>query len=147
MDKTIFHDRRLTTWDINYSILISSLIESHNFIVCNYLIIYLNLGLLAMNYGLLKMPKMPELKASSVKDFVEHDIDINLVKYKDKEREQSRQKKLKIFSETGQWPGLKKKPLKAKESVPWSKCKDQKVKRKTFGKYTYSCFSYFKKYF
>ena len=91
----------------------------------------LNLGLLAMSYGLLKMPKMPELNNVDVSDFVPCDVDLNSVKYKDKEREQSRQKKLQIFSETGQWPGMKKKPLKSKESVPWSKCKDQKLKRKT----------------
>ena len=88
----------------------------------------LNFGAVATSYGLLKMLKMPELKGITVKDFEPAEIDVNDVRYKDKNLEKNRQKKLKDFQITGQWPGMKK-PLKTK-SEPWSKQKDMAHKKK-----------------
>uniref|UniRef100_A0A6A7FUY0 ATP-dependent RNA helicase n=1 Tax=Hirondellea gigas TaxID=1518452 RepID=A0A6A7FUY0_9CRUS len=91
----------------------------------------LNLGLLAMSYGLLRMPKMPELKQLPADDFVPYtDVDLNKISYKDKQKEVSRQKKLAIFQQTGKWPGMKE-PKKKQETVPWSQKKDRKEKKKS----------------
>lgn len=57
-------------------------------------------------------------------------FDFNNIKYKNKEKEESRQGKLAEFRETGKWPGLKTKQV---ESVAWSKKlekKERKEKRK-----------------
>ena len=42
----------------------------------------LNMGQLAMCFGLLKMPKMPELKGKEVSDFIEDPIDTKTIAYK-----------------------------------------------------------------
>ena len=86
----------------------------------------LDLGGAASSYGLLKMPKMPELRGIKISNFTEVKMDLNSVSYKDKLREKERQDKLKIYKETGEWPGLKKK----KETVSWSKNKDVLNKRR-----------------
>lgn len=54
----------------------------------------LQLGHLAMSLGLLRMPRMPEIKKapSSLQHFVESSVDPDSVKYKDKAREKNRQK-------------------------------------------------------
>ncbi|XP_073999366.1 ATP-dependent RNA helicase DDX55 [Rhodnius prolixus] len=72
---------------------------------------------LAKSYGLLRLPKMPELKGKSL-EFDSLAIDINSIQYKDKQKEASRISKLKIFRETGVWPGMKMK--KKRQTVPWS---------------------------
>lgn len=88
----------------------------------------LDFGGVAMSYGLLKMPRMPELKGVAVKNFEAIELDINSVKYKDKELEKNRQKKLKDFQETGKWPGLKQAPKP--KSQPWSEQKDKALRKK-----------------
>jgi len=90
----------------------------------------LNLGLLGMCYGLLDLPKMPEMKKFSTDDFVPADFDKNSITYKNKEREISRQKKLEIYNETGKWPTSKKDGDKPKQTVAWSKNKEIKAKKK-----------------
>lgn len=90
----------------------------------------LNMGLLAMGFGLVKLPKMPELKKLSTDDFVPFEFELNEVRYKDKQKEKSRQNKLVVFNETGKWPAGKKTEIRKKETVPWSKQKDQKLKKK-----------------
>uniref|UniRef100_A0A0V0GAM7 ATP-dependent RNA helicase n=1 Tax=Triatoma dimidiata TaxID=72491 RepID=A0A0V0GAM7_TRIDM len=77
----------------------------------------INFASLAKSYGLLRLPKMPELKGKSL-EFDTLDIDINSIQYKDRQKEASRINKLKIFRETGVWPGMKMK--KKKQTVPWS---------------------------
>jgi ATP-dependent RNA helicase DDX55/SPB4 len=42
----------------------------------------LNLGQLATGFGLLKMPRMPELKGKEITNFVEEAIDTNKITYK-----------------------------------------------------------------
>ena len=87
----------------------------------------LDFGALAQGFGLLKLPKMPELKGKEV-NFEEVSIDINSLEYKDKAREDSRLNKLKQYRETGVWPGMKAK--KQKPTTPWSQSKeDLQLKR------------------
>ncbi|XP_068226782.1 ATP-dependent RNA helicase DDX55 [Palaemon carinicauda] len=88
----------------------------------------LDFGGIAMSYGLLKMPKMPELKGVTLKNFEAMEIDLNSVRYKDKELEKNRQSKLKEFRETGKWPGLKQAPKT--QTTPWSEQKDKALKKK-----------------
>lgn len=63
----------------------------------------LPLGSMASTYGLLQLPKMPELKNQDLSDFTAVDFDTNTVPYKDKQREAIRQKKLEIYRETGKF--------------------------------------------
>jgi len=86
----------------------------------------LDLGGAASSYGLLKMPRMPELKGIKITNFTEVRMDMNSVAYKDKVREKERQEKLAVYKETGEWPGLKRK----KDSVSWSKNKEVLDKRR-----------------
>ncbi|KAK4303572.1 hypothetical protein Pmani_024430 [Petrolisthes manimaculis] len=87
----------------------------------------LNFGKQAVSFGLLKLPKMPELKGVKVTDFVPVKMDFNTIAYKDKQKEASRQKKLSAYRETGEWPGLKPHIPKTES---WSKNKERKDKRK-----------------
>lgn len=97
----------------------------------------LHLGSMAATYGLLQLPKMPELKNKDVSDFpLLPAFDINTVPYIDKQKEIVRLEKLKLYKETGLWPGLKPK-LHQKPTQSWSKTiqlkadkKQRKMKRK-----------------
>lgn len=88
----------------------------------------LELGKLATGFGLLKLPIMPELKDKRV-DFEPVDVDVDKLYYKDKNREKQRKRKLLESSETGSDPTSSKKKKFRKETVPWSKNKERKVKR------------------
>ena len=46
--------------------------------------------------------------------------------FRDKQKESSRQKKLLIYRETGNWPGMKPKPVQSKA---WSEKQDAKAKK------------------
>ncbi|KAL1501771.1 hypothetical protein ABEB36_007036 [Hypothenemus hampei] len=62
----------------------------------------LPLGALGATYGLLQMPKMPELKNRDVTDFPAlPTLDLNSIPYKDKNREAIRLKKLEEYKKTG----------------------------------------------
>lgn len=87
----------------------------------------LNFGRIATSFGLLKMPKMPELKAMNITDFDPFKMDYNTVAYKDKQKEKSRQQKLSSYKETGQWPGVKQ---HMRKTEAWSKQKEKKGKKK-----------------
>ncbi|KAB0791498.1 hypothetical protein PPYR_03298 [Photinus pyralis] len=81
---------------------------------------------MAASYGLLQLPKMPELKNRDLSEFpAMPDFDINKLAYRNKTREEQRKLKLDIYKETGKWPG-KRKPIRAKQSEAWSKAKEQK---------------------
>ena len=73
--------------------------------------------------GLLKMPKMPELKGRKITGFVAPSgtspEDLNSIKYTNKAKETSRQEKLQAFQQTGNWPGAAVKK-KQPEAVAWS---------------------------
>ena len=87
----------------------------------------LDLGKVAMSFGLLKMPRMPELKGQDISSFLQDDVDINTISYKDKQREASRLEKLKVFKASGVWPS--KKTRKMKNTEPWSEAKKIKAER------------------
>ena len=50
----------------------------------------LDMAGLAESFGLLKLPRMPELKETATGTFVETDVDIREIPYKDKAREKQR---------------------------------------------------------
>ena len=81
---------------------------------------------LADGFGLLHLPKMPELKGLNVEDFLSSEIDTDSIRYKDKVREKQRQVKLeKKKSET--------KKTFPKHTKSWSKEKlknEKKFERK-----------------
>lgn len=89
----------------------------------------LPLAEMAVSYGLLQLPKMPELRHVDVSTFPTIDnLDLNAIPYKEKQREKMRLQKLRVFKTTGVWPGLKHGPKKQTES--WSKVKLQKEEKK-----------------
>ncbi|XP_046415335.1 probable ATP-dependent RNA helicase DDX55 homolog [Neodiprion fabricii] len=88
----------------------------------------LNLGKVAMGFGLLKMPRMPELKKQDTSLFQDPAVDVNSIAYKDKQRESKRLEKLKVFRQTGIWPTKNKRP--AKQTEPWSETKKKKLDTK-----------------
>lgn len=92
----------------------------------------LALGKVATSYGILTLPKMPEIKESHKQEFCPPPktlkIDVNKIKYKDKQREQARQKKFEIYKETGEWPGQKQHIVK-KKTIPWELAKQKKADR------------------
>ena len=71
---------------------------------------------------------MPELKDKS-EDFEPVDVDVDKLYYKDKNREKQRKRMLQESSENGFYPTDSKKKKFRKETVPWSKNKERKVKR------------------
>jgi hypothetical protein len=84
----------------------------------------------AHTYGLLQLPKMPELKTVDSSSFDNtDDVDLSTIPYKDKKREAVRQEKLKIYKDTGSWPGRKDKTVK-KATEPWSLAKQKKLNKK-----------------
>ncbi|XP_033211829.1 probable ATP-dependent RNA helicase DDX55 homolog [Belonocnema kinseyi] len=87
----------------------------------------LDLGKVAMSFGLLKMPRMPELKDQDISSFRQDDVNINTITYKDKQKEASRLEKLKVFKATGVWPSKKNRKMKNTES--WSEVKKMKLER------------------
>lgn len=106
-----------------------SYIQAYNKHECN-LILRLNdidLGKLAMGFGLLRMPKMPELKGKNVSSFIDLGIDLNAISYVNKQREQNRIEKLAKYRNTGIWPNNHKQ--KQKQTEAWSETKKRKLER------------------
>ncbi|CAB0000671.1 unnamed protein product [Nesidiocoris tenuis] len=101
---------------------------------CHYILRVKDLDFagLAKSFGLLRLPKMPELKNLQL-DFQQVEMDFNNIAYKDKQKEAIRKMKLDEFKETGVWPGLKG-PKRPKQTVPWAESKkardEKKAKRK-----------------
>lgn len=106
-----------------------SYIQAYNKHECNLILRLkdIDLGKLAMGFGLLKMLRMPELKGKDTTNFEEEDIDINLLAYSDKQKEKSRLEKLKVFQNTGVWPKTQKR--KCKQTKPWSETKKRKIEK------------------
>lgn len=106
-----------------------SYIQAYNKHECNLILRLkdMNLGKVAMGFGLLKMPKMPELKGKDVSFFVGPEIDVNEIPYANKQRELHRIKKLIKYQNTGVWPGKCKRKQKQTES--WSESKKKHHER------------------
>ncbi|XP_022165066.1 probable ATP-dependent RNA helicase DDX55 homolog [Myzus persicae] len=90
----------------------------------------LEFGKLATGFGLLRLPKMPELKNKDTSDFIPVDMDFNSIKYQNNEREESRQKKLQNYMETGIWLGQMKHKKGLKQTVAWADAKQKKLERR-----------------
>jgi len=103
-------------------------IQSYSKHECQYVLRlkHLPMGKLATYFGLLRLPKMPELKKIKIEGFQSVKVDFNSIKYKNKEKEESRQGKLAEYKQTGIWPGLKSKPA---EKIAWSKKVEQKQRK------------------
>lgn len=74
---------------------------------------------------------MPELKDKTV-DFEPVEVDVDKLYYKDKNREKQRKRKLQEQQDSNQNNSNQTNPKKkkfGKDSVPWSKNKERKVKR------------------
>lgn len=97
----------------------------------------LNLGKIASSYGLLRMPLMPELKQKTADtvsvDFIapKMKFDLNKIRYKNRQQEEARQKKLSIYEETGHWPKGKNEKKFKKSTVAWSLAKERRLEQKT----------------
>lgn len=62
----------------------------------------LPLAAMALTYGLLQLPKMPELKNRDISDFREvENFDFNSVAYKDAKKEKVRLEKLEEYKNSG----------------------------------------------
>ncbi|XP_011307517.1 probable ATP-dependent RNA helicase DDX55 homolog [Fopius arisanus] len=106
-----------------------SYIQSYNKHECNLILRLkdLDFGGIAMSFGLLQMPKMPELRGRDLSVFCEANVDVNKIAYRDKQREVKRLEKLSIYHDTGIWPSKDKR--RAKQSEPWSEAKKKKMER------------------
>lgn len=106
-----------------------SFVQSYRKHECNRIFRFkdLDLGRLATGFGLLHLPKMPELKDKDLSNFEPVVMDYSTISFKDKVRERQRQMKLEQFATTGVTPG--KKQYKPK-TVAWSKSKEKKAKKK-----------------
>ncbi|XP_017756350.1 PREDICTED: probable ATP-dependent RNA helicase DDX55 homolog [Eufriesea mexicana] len=106
-----------------------SYIQAYNKHECNLILRLkdIDLGKLALSFGLLRIPRMPELKGRDTSLFQEEDIDINIITYSDKQKEKCRLEKLKIFQNTGIWPKVQKR--KRKQTEPWSEAKKKKLEK------------------
>lgn len=88
-------------------------------------------GRIATCYGLLQLPKMPEIQKFGSDGFTPMpDLDLNIIPYKDKQREEIRQNKLQIYNNTGKWPGKKQNVRVKKQTEAWSKTKEVKDEKK-----------------
>ena len=84
----------------------------------------LDIAMLANGFGLLHLPKMPELKGKVIDGFHKADVDVNQIPYLDKKREKQRQLNLKEGKQ------LKKKSSSDTfKNKSWSKEKEKKTKR------------------
>ncbi|XP_078048921.1 putative ATP-dependent RNA helicase DDX55 homolog isoform X2 [Augochlora pura] len=106
-----------------------SYIQAYNKHECNLILRLkdIDLGKLAMSFGLLRMPRMPELKGRDTTSFKQENIDINSIPYLNKQKEHNRLEKLKIFQTSGQWPTVCKR--KCKQTEPWSETKKRKLEK------------------
>lgn len=88
----------------------------------------IDLGKLAMGFGLLRMPKMPELKGKNVSSsFVGPEIDVNTIPYAHEQRELRRIKRLSEYRNTGVWTTNH--ICKQKRTESWSESKKRKLER------------------
>lgn len=95
---------------------------------------HINLGKLATGFGLVHMPRMPELRGVDVSDdFTPHSIDADEIPYKDKNREKQRCLKLKnkkvMDAEKLLAEGNAPKKARKDTNVAWSNKLDKKAKR------------------
>jgi len=105
-----------------------SFIQSYSKHECSHLfrIKELDLASIALGFGLLHLPKMPEIRKIKNIQFQNYDVDCSKIAFKDKARETLRQKRIQ---ENGGEARKSKKPVRVK-SVAWSDKVEVKLKRK-----------------
>ncbi|XP_046329465.2 ATP-dependent RNA helicase DDX55-like [Haliotis rufescens] len=86
----------------------------------------IDFGKLATGFGLLKIPKMPELKGKVVPNFLPVEINVDDIPFRDKHREKQRQVRI----ESGELLQRHKKMKRPPKSVPWSRQKEKVEKKK-----------------
>jgi len=108
-----------------------SYVQAYNKHECNLILQLkdIDLGKLAMGFGLLRMPKMPELKGKNLSSFVSPEIDVNTISYVHKQRELCRIKKLNEYQSTGVWTNNQKR-CKQNRVESWSETKRRKFERR-----------------
>ncbi|CAO1404719.1 unnamed protein product [Diamesa serratosioi] len=89
----------------------------------------LDLGKMATGYGLLRLPKMPEMKEVFKSTFQgpKLRVDVNKLEYKNKQKQEAHEKKVEVYHETGEWPGKK---ISKKSTVPWEEATKKREDRK-----------------
>lgn len=89
----------------------------------------LDLGNVATGYGLLRLPKMPEMKEKFKETFIgpSNTVNVNQLEYKNKHKQQAYEKKQEVYRETGEWPGKK---THKKATEPWTEAKMKREVRK-----------------
>ncbi|EDW80818.1 uncharacterized protein Dwil_GK11359 [Drosophila willistoni] len=90
----------------------------------------LDLGKMATTYGLIQLPRMPELKNYKGDGYIppKCEVDPNKLSYKNSQKEQVRQQKLQEYEQTGSWPGQK---LHKKRTESWDQTKKAKLDAKS----------------
>lgn len=90
----------------------------------------LDLGKMATAYGLLQLPRMPELKNYQGGGYVApaFEVDLSKLTYKNAQKEQVRQKKMETYEQTGSWPGQKQ---HKKRVESWDQTKKAKLDAKS----------------
>eukprot|EP00117_Sycon_ciliatum_P034193 scpid55876/ scgid26151/ ATP-dependent RNA helicase DDX55; DEAD box protein 55 len=90
----------------------------------------LDIGALATSFGLLRLPRMPELRGKTVTGFVQADVDIDSIRYANSVMEEARQRKLERAREAAAAaaPGGKRKRSSSQDEA-WSK-KKKKLEKK-----------------
>lgn len=86
----------------------------------------LDFGLLASGFGLLQMPRMPELKDRNVEMFIPSDVDIESIPYKDKIREKQRLVRKRKREDVEQTVVSSDTKRQKSGPISWSKQKDKK---------------------
>lgn len=106
-----------------------SYVQAYSKHECNFILRLkdIDLGKLAMGFGLLRMPKMPELKGKDVSSFDGSEIDVNTIAYANKQRESHRIEKLTKYQSTGVWPSNCK--HRQKQTEAWSEAKKRKLEK------------------
>lgn len=89
----------------------------------------LDLGRVASSYGLLRLPKMPEMKEKFKSSFIgpAEDVNVNNLEYKNKQKQEAYSKKQEIYKETGEWPGQK---IVRKPTESWGEANKKRELRK-----------------
>ena len=85
----------------------------------------LNICRIADSFGLIHLPKMPELKNIDTEDFIALDIDVNEIRFQDKIREKRRLEKLEERKTKPKEQNLNFK----KQTVSWSKQKEKREEK------------------
>lgn len=89
----------------------------------------LDLGRVASSYGLLRLPKMPEMKEKHKLSFIgpTEDVNVNNLEYKNKQKQEAYVKKQEVYKETGEWPGKK---IAKKSTESWGEANKKRELRK-----------------